>query len=66
VEIVIGDKENGFRKKRGTIGNIHILLIIREHSYECKILILFMIFKQIFNSIHRYKMVKILQLKNSQ
>jgi hypothetical protein len=61
VEMVIGDKENCLRKKKGTIDEIHILLTIIGKAYVHKIDILFIVFKETFDSIHRHKLIKNLQ-----
>ena len=57
MEIVIGDNENGFRKKRGTI-DIHILIQIIEKAYVYIIDILFIVIKQTCDSILRHKLIK--------
>lgn len=46
---------------RGTIDNIHTLRQIIEKAYKIQMDILFIDFKQAFDTIYRNKMIKILQ-----
>jgi len=52
-----------FRMNRGTIDNIHTLRQIIEKAYMIQMTILFIDFKQTFDTIYRNKMIKILQLQ---
>jgi len=48
---------------RGTIDNIHTLRQIIEKAYKIQMDILFVDFKQAFDTIYRNKMINILQLQ---
>jgi len=63
VEEVTGDSQNGFRMNRGTINNIYTLRQIIEKAYKIQMDILFIDFKQAFDTTYRNKMIKILQLQ---
>jgi hypothetical protein len=64
-EKIIGVCQNGFRINRGTVDNILILrqIIEKAFEYNTQIGIWLIDFRQAFDSIYRYKMIKILQNK---